>query len=397
LSTKPSTALWWHCFSGVAGDMALASLLDAGAGFEEVLLGLRSLPVGGWDLHPRRTTRAGLAATQLVVEVEEDGTERTWSDVAKILDSAPALPERARSRAQRVFAALAAAEGRIHGVAPEEVHFHEVGSTDAVVDVVGTCLALESLGVDAVYASPVALGTGTVGSHHGELPNPAPAVLELLRGAPVYGTRQHQELTTPTGAALLAGLAESFGPMPALTVKATGYGAGSRDTPGAPNVLQAVIGEVSTAGPVEGVEQEHLVVLEANVDDVTGEVLAHTVGELLSAGALDAWAVPVVGKKGRPAQVISALAELGHVPALASIVFRETGALGVRQHEVARWALPRRWVEVDLGGEVVRVKIGPYRAKAEHDDCARAAATLGIPAREVARLAEQQAAEPRIE
>ena len=377
--------------------MALASLFDAGASPEEVVSGLRSLPVGGWELTPRPTTRAGLAATELVIEVEEDGVERTWADIAKILSSAAALPERARRRGEKVFMALAVAEGRLHGVAPEEVHFHEVGSTDAVLDVVGTCLALESLDVDVVYASPVAVGTGTVRSAHGLLPNPAPAVLELLKGAPVQGTDQAHELTTPTGAALLAGLAVSFGPLPALEVKATGYGAGARDTPGTPNVLQAVVGKLPTPEhPLAGATSRQLRVLEANVDDVTGEVLAHTIATLLAAGALDAWAVPAVGKKGRPAHVLSALAQPADVPALVAVVLQETGALGIRQQAVERWALPRSSVEVDVAGHNVRVKVGPYRAKAEYDDCARAAAALGLPVREVARLAEQQAAKPGI-
>jgi uncharacterized protein (TIGR00299 family) protein len=376
--------------------MALASLFDAGASPEDVVSGLRRLPVGGWELTPRPTMRAGLAATELVIEVEQDGVERTWADIAKIL-SAAALPERARQRAEKVFMALAVAEGRLHGVAPEKVHFHEVGSTDAVLDVVGTCLALESLGVDVVYASPVAVGTGTVRSAHGLLPNPAPAVLELLKGAPVQGTDQAHELTTPTGAALLAGLAVSFGPLPALEVKATGYGAGARDTPGTPNVLQAVVGQLpASARPLAGATSRRLRVLEANVDDVTGEVLAHTIATLLATGALDAWAVPAVGKKGRPAHVLSALAQPEDVPALVTVVLQETGALGIRQQTVERWALARSSVEVDVAGHNVRVKVGPYRAKAEYDDCARAAAALGLPVREVARLAEQQAAKPGI-
>ena len=396
MTGQATTALWWHCFSGIAGDMALASLFDAGASPEDVVSGLRRLPVGGWELTPRPTMRAGLAATELVIEVEQDGVERTWADIAKIL-SAAALPERARQRAEKVFMALAVAEGRLHGVAPEKVHFHEVGSTDAVLDVVGTCLALESLGVDVVYASPVAVGTGTVRSAHGLLPNPAPAVLELLKGAPVQGTDQAHELTTPTGAALLAGLAVSFGPLPALEVKATGYGAGARDTPGTPNVLQAVVGQLpAPARPLAGATSRRLRVLEANVDDVTGEVLAHTIATLLATGALDAWAVPAVGKKGRPAHVLSALAQPEDVPALVTVVLQETGALGIRQQTVERWALARSSVEVDVAGHNVRVKVGPYRAKAEYDDCARAAAALGLPVREVARLAEQQAAKPGI-
>jgi uncharacterized protein (TIGR00299 family) protein len=384
--------LWWHCFSGIAGDMALASLLDAGADLDEVLQCLRALPVGGWELTVTKAERSGVTATQVLVEATED-VERTWADIRALVEGAEGLPERARRRALEVFSALAAAEGRVHNVAPEEVHFHEVGGTDAVVDVLGTCAALDSLGIDRIYASPVALGSGTVSSVHGELPNPAPAVLELLKFAPVHGTTQPSELVTPTGAALLSALVESFGPMPALTLRAAGYGAGSRDTGGVPNVLQAVVGDMA-AQELPGATQSALVLLEANVDDVTGEVLAHLVASLLAAGALDAWLVPAIGKKGRPVQVISVLAEPEDVPALSELVLKETGTLGLRQHTVARWALPRSWAEVDVGGQRVRVKVGPHRAKAEHGDCARAALVLGIPLREVARLAEEIALAP---
>lgn len=384
-----TTVLWWHCFSGIAGDMALASLLDAGADLDEVLEGLHQLPVEGWGLRADRTHRSGVAATQVHVEARET-VERTWADVRGLIEGADGLAERARRRALEVFSALAAAEASVHSVAPEEVHFHEVGGTDAIVDVVGTCLALESLGVDLVYSSPVALGLGTTASAHGEFPNPAPAVLQLLKSAPVQGTSQPHELVTPTGAALLSALVESFGPMPAVTLRAAGYGAGSRDTNGVPNVLQAVVGELAAA-QLPGAAQSCLVVLEANVDDVTGEVLAHLVASLVAAGALDAWLVPAIGKKGRPVQIVSVLAEAEDVPALSELVLKETGALGLRQHSVARWALPRDWVEVDVGGQTVRVKRGPHRAKAEHDDCARAALALGIPVREVARLAEELA------
>jgi len=370
--------------------MALGSLLDAGADVAEVRAGLRRLPVGGWELHTAKTERSGLSATRVFVDAD-DQQERTWADLRGVIEGTEGLPERARQRSLEVFSALAAAEGRIHGVAPQDVHFHEVGGTDALVDIVGTCLALESLGIDVVYASEVSLGMGTVGSAHGELPNPAPAVLELLKWAPLSGTAQKVELVTPTGAALLAALVESFGPMPSITLRASGYGAGSRDTPGRPNVLQAVVGDLA-AGDLADVAESSLVVLEANVDDVTGEVLAHLVASLLGAGALDAWLVPAIGKKGRPVQVISVLAEPEDVPGLAALVLKETGALGLRQHAVSRWALPRGWVEVDLGGHRVRVKVGPHRAKAEHDDCARAALALGLPVREVARMAEELAA-----
>ena len=388
-----TTVAWWNCSAGIAGDMALASLIDAGADIDEVVAGLEGLPVTGWHIEVAKTTRAGVAASQLRVDIdpESDLTERTWGTIRAIIEQAPGMPERARTRAQAVFGRLAAAEGRLHGLPPEEVHFHEVGGLDAIVDVVGTCLALESLGVGSVRSGPVALGTGTVRGSHGLLPNPAPAVVELLVGAPVRGAAREEELTTPTGAALLAALAESFGPLPSMKIRSSGYGAGSRDLDGRANVLQVVIGDLQTEAPAEIPLHQDLVVLEANVDDVTGEVLAHTVGALMSAGALDAWLVPVVAKKGRPAHVISVLAEPGTVARLATVLMQETGTLGFREHFVSRSALVRQSLEVEVSGERVRVKAGPYQLKAEHDDCARAAAHLGLPLSEVARQAEQAA------
>jgi hypothetical protein len=381
-----TTVAWWNCSAGIAGDMALASLIDAGADIDEVVAGLEGLPVTGWHIEVAKTTRAGVAASQLRVDIdpESDLTERTWGTIRAIIEQAPGMPERARTRAQAVFGRLAAAEGRLHGLPPEEVHFHEVGGLDAIVDVVGTCLALESLGVGSVRSGPVALGTGTVRGSHGLLPNPAPAVVELLVGAPVRGAAREEELTTPTGAALLAALAESFGPLPSMKIRSSGYGAGSRDLDGRANVLQVVIGDLETEAPAEIPLHQDLVVLEANVDDVTGEVLAHTVGALMSAGALDAWLVPVVAK-------ISVLAEPGTVARLATVLMQETGTLGFREHFVSRSALVRQSLEVEVSGERVRVKAGPYQLKAEHDDCARAAAHLGLPLSEVARQAEQAA------
>jgi pyridinium-3,5-bisthiocarboxylic acid mononucleotide nickel chelatase len=389
-----TTVAWWHCFAGIAGDMALASLIDAGADLDEVVDGLRSLPVDGWHLTAAKTTKSGLSATQLRVEIgpEEAEAARTWSTVREIVQTADRLPPRARQRAHRVFANLAAVEGRLHGLPPEEVHFHEVGSVDAIIDVVGTCLALESLGVGSVRASPVALGTGTVRSAHGALPNPPPAVMALLQGAPVYGTHHAVELTTPTGAALVATLAESFGPLPPMRPAATGYGAGTADLVGMANVLQVVVGELGPAPTCAPGTYRDLVVLESNVDDVTGEVLAHTVAALMGAGALDAWLVPVVAKKGRPGHVICALAEPAAASTLTQVLATETGTLGVRQHQVERWAAHRHMVDVEVGGQAVRVKVGPHRLKAEHDDCARVAAQLGLPVSEVARQAEELAA-----
>ena len=389
---------WWHCFSGIAGDMALASLVDAGADLDQVRAGLEKMPISGWHLEAAKTRRGGLAATQLQVDVDpgQDRQSRTWSAIRDSLDRADGLPERARRRAQTVFSRLAAAEGRLHGLPPEQVHFHEVGGLDALVDVVGTCLALELLDISSVFASPVALGSGTVRTAHGLLPVPAPAVVELLRDAPVHGSAEAAELTTPTGAALLAGLAEAFGPMPPMLVTAGGYGAGSRELEGGPNVLQVVVGDLEPAGLPGPGRRQDLVVVEANVDDVTGEVLGHTIEALMSAGALDAWLVPVVAKKGRPGHVVSFLAEPAGVPGLAKVLVEETGTLGYREHRVARSALARELVEVEVRGLRVRVKAGPYRAKAEYEDCARAAAGSGLSVTEVARLAEEAARSLRV-
>ncbi len=393
-----TTVAWWHCFSGIAGDMALASLLDAGADLGEVATGLQALPVRGWHLEAEKTTRGGLAATSLLIDIDpgEDVVERTWATIRSLLDGATGLPERARHRAHKVFAGLALAEAAVHGVAPEDVHFHEVGGLDALIDVVGTCLALETLEVGSVFASPVALGTGTVRGAHGVLPNPAPAVVQLLVGAPVYGTAQSVELTTPTGAALLAGLVTSFGPLPPMTVTGGGYGAGARELADAPNVVQVVLGEEVVLGNGVVGHAQDLLVLEANVDDVTGEVLAHTVEVLMGAGALDAWLVPVLGKKGRPAHVVSVLAEPDKLAALARALTARRARSAIASTTWPVSALAREEVEVEVDGQLVRVKVGPHRFKAEYDDCARAAPRLGLPVGEVARQAEEAARRQRV-
>lgn len=384
-----STVAWWHCFSGIAGDMALGSLVDAGADLATVERELVGLPVGGWALEARSVQRGGLAATQVLVHARETSVVRTHAHIVGLITEAR-LPSRARQRALDTFARLAEVEGRLHARPSSQVTFHEVGSTDAIIDIVGTCVALEILGVDDVYASAVAQGTGVVRSAHGLLPNPAPAVVELLRGAPTYGTDTRVELTTPTGAALLAALCAGFGPMPALDVRAVGRGAGSRDLDGAPNLLQVVVG---AAEPASGDAGHPVTVLESNVDDVTGEVLAHTVAALIDAGAHDAWVTPVVGKKGRPAHVVTAVVDPSLVPQLREVLVAETGTLGVRAQTVSRWAAARQFREVKVDGYTVRVKRSAARLKAEHDDAVRVAARTNRPVREVARMAEEAARE----
>lgn len=385
-----TTVAWWHCFAGVAGDMALGSLVDAGADLALIERELAALPVGGWALEAEETLRAGIACTHVRVRVRDHQVVRTYGHIVGLITEAR-LPERARQRSLATFARLAEAEGKLHRRPTSQVHFHEVGSTDAILDIVGTCVALELLGVDEVRSSPVAQGTGMVQSAHGSLPIPAPAVVELLSGAPTYGTGLPYELTTPTGAALVATLSAGWGPMPAMEISASGFGAGTRDIEGLPNVVQVVVGKAVGRTAFDAGHGQPIVLVEANVDDVTGEILATTLSALLGAGALDAWVTPVTGKKGRPAHLVSALCDPPLTGRLRQVLVDETGTLGVRAQTWERWPSERQFSEVEVGGYPVRVKKGPRRIKAEHDDAARVARLLGLPVREVARLAEQEA------
>lgn len=381
-----TTIAWFHCYAGIAGDMALASLLDAGADVDEVRELVRRLPVRGWDLTTEPVLRAGLGATHLTVHTDTDTTVvRTYAHITGLIEEAR-LPDRVRDRAQATFALLAEVESRIHRRPVSQIHFHEVGGLDSIVDVVGTCAALEVLGVDEVASSPVAVGIGMVRSEHGMLPNPPPAVVALLatRDIPTYGRDVTVELTTPTGAALLAALGTSFGPIPPMRPRAVGYGAGTREIDGLPNTVQVVLGASNPSARAG----QPLMVLETNVDDATGEVLGHTISSLLEAGALDAWVTPVVMKKGRPAHTVHVLADTALAEELGRVLLRETGSLGIRGHGVERWPAARLVEEVDVEGYAVRVKVGPGRAKAEYEDAARVARRTGLPLREVLARAE---------
>jgi uncharacterized protein (TIGR00299 family) protein len=378
------TVAWFHCFSGIAGDMALGALVDAGADLDAVQEILGRLPVSGWSVRAEPTTRGGIAATQLIVDVPDSTVVRTYAHITALLDEAK-LPPRVAQRAHAIFFALATVESRLHRRNIEQVHFHEVGSLDAIVDIVGVAAALDLLGVDEVASSPVATGIGMVRAAHGLLPNPAPAVVELLAGAPTHGVDVPVELTTPTGAAILAALCRTWGPMPAMTITSSGFGAGTRDLDALPNLTQVVVGTAA----VTTTTGQPVVLLECNVDDVTGETLAHAVQSLLDAGAHDAWLTPIVMKKGRPAHTVSLLVDPSRAGELAEVLRRETGTLGVRGTTLERWPSPRTTDEVEVLGQTVRVKVGADRVKVEHDDAARAARHTGVPLREVVSLAEE--------
>lgn len=379
------TTAWFHCFAGIAGDMAMASLIDAGADIDELRGLLERMPLSGWALEAESVLRAGVGATHVQVKVTETGVVRTFAHICGVIEEGR-LPDRIRDRALATFTALAEAEAGIHRRPTAQVHFHEVGGVDAIIDIVGTCAALELLDVDDVTASPVATGTGMVRSAHGMLPNPAPAVVELLRGVPTYGRDTTVELTTPTGAALLAANASDYGPLPPMVISATGYGAGERDVDGLPNVTQVVLG---TAMADERRPGQPVALLEVNVDDATGETLAHTLAMLMEAGAHDAWVTPIVMKKGRPAHTVSALADPSLTEQLSRVLMAETGSLGVRSQSLERWPSARTLDEVEVGGLPVRVKVSEGRVKVEHDDAARASRRTGRPLREVVRKAEE--------
>jgi uncharacterized protein (TIGR00299 family) protein len=333
--------------------------------------------------------RGGLAATAAVVSVDSSVQPlRRPADLLAILEGAD-LPEPTIREAAQVIAALADAEAAVHGCEVEEVHLHEIGAVDTLLDVVGVLTALRSLEPELVVCAPVATGSGSHDSAHGILPIPAPAVLRLLEGRPLVGTGTTTELATPTGAALLATIVDSWGPFPPMTVTASSYGAGTRELPGRPNVLQAFMGQ--SLDPDDGApmsQVETLVELATNVDDVTGEVLAHAVDALLGDGALDAWVSPIVMKKGRPAHTLHVLGRPEDLSSLVRRIATETGSLGVRHQMVHRQVMPRSEITVELDGVRVRVKVGPHGVKAEFDDLASAAGRLGRPLADVKRSAE---------
>ena len=384
--------------AGVAGDMLLGALVDAGADPQAIGATLDGLGVDGWALTFERVQRGGIAATwaNVVTDSHDQHEHRPAKAITALLDAAD-IPEPVRSTAHRVFDALASAEGAVHGIEAADVEFHEVGAVDAIVDVVGVAAALHDLGVERIVASPVGTGYGTTTSAHGILPNPPPAVVRLLatRRAPVISVDAPMELATPTGVAVLVALADDFGPFPSMTIEGVGYGAGTADPSGRPNVVQVVVGTATEASATPQPGRAD-VQIEVNVDDVTGEVLAHTIVALLAAGAHDAWATPIVMKKGRPAHTVHALADPADVERLAAVMLAETGSLGIRATTVARWPQRRDEITVDVDGHPIRVKVASGRAKPEYSDAAAAAKDLGRPLRDVLRDAEIAATRRRM-
>jgi uncharacterized protein (TIGR00299 family) protein len=386
------TFAYFDCFAGVAGDMVLGALLDAGGSVEALRSGLAGVPVDPFELEVTGAERGGIGATLVRVRAGRSHVIRTWAYLRGALGEAD-LPGPVRDRSLATFARLAEAEARVHRKPVDQVHFHEVGAVDAVVDVVGAALLLHDLGVGEVWASPVATGTGLVRSEHGMLPVPAPAVLELLGGVPIYSGGVAAELATPTGAAILAASAGRFTDLPAMRVAAVGYGAGSRQHDELPNLLRVLLGE-RTEDESAG---DGGVVLEANLDDMTPELAPWVLERLFEAGAADVWYTPIHMKKGRPGLTLSVLCSPGTDAAVRELLWRETSTLGVRGLPVRKWMLERRVITVSLPGGPgkVRVKLGldggrVVNVAPEYADCARLASATGRPLKDV--MARAQAA-----
>jgi uncharacterized protein (TIGR00299 family) protein len=383
---------YFDCFNGAAGDMILGALIDAGCPLETLQDVVAKLSLPGVTLTAEKVQRHGLAATLARVEVEPGSQKvhRHLPEIVRIIDAAGLDPQVAE-KANLVFQRLAHAEAGVHGIAVKQVHFHEVGAADAIVDIACSCAGLAALGVERVGCSPIPTGSGTVTCQHGILPVPAPATAQLLRGIPITGGEEVGELTTPTGAALLTTLAGEFGPLPDMTIEAVGCGAGAREGQQRANILRLFVGRC--AAPDEG-DQDTVTVLEAQVDDTTGQSLAYTCERLLEAGALDAYIVPIIMKKGRPGQLLTALGRPGDVPKLEALIFTETSTFGVRRYDARRAKLTRRHVTVETCYGPIRVKLGERGGKIaqawpEYEECVAAARSAGVPLREVRQAALQ--------
>ncbi len=394
---------YFDCFSGASGDMLLGSLLDAGLALHDLEVDLARLEVGGYRLSVERVTRHGLSGSQLGVHVEPgERPARTLSAIEGIVGGS-GLPATVQARSLAVFRRIARAEAAIHGTTVEQVHFHEIGAVDSLVDVVGFACAVERLAIEAVYCSPLPLGGGTIQTEHGRLPAPAPATLALLAqvGAPTVpgpaqtSSPQGTELVTPTGAALLTELARFE--RPALAIQAVGYGFGTKEFAW-PNALRVWLGEspIESATAAGDSAADSVVELACNLDDASGQVLGYAMERLLAAGALDVWFTPIQMKKNRPATMLSVLARPTDADALAALLLRETPTLGVRRRVLSRLKAGRQVRQVETPWGPVRVKVKMLQGKTvsaspEYDDCARLAAEAGVPLAEVMEAARKVA------
>jgi len=376
---------YFDCFSGISGDMTLGALLDAGCDLAQLRADLRGLQVPGWELSAEKVWKNGMAATQARVKTEDQQQHRSLGVILEILKNSQ-LAASVRDRASAIFQKLGEAEARVHDVPLEEIHFHEVGAVDAIVDIVGACIGFDALGIEKFACSPLNVGGGTVKMAHGVLPVPAPATANLLQGKPTYSSGVQLELVTPTGAAIATTLCDSFGPQPSMSVSAIGYGAGTADLEGQPNVLRLMVGEAAEK-TVPGYDQE-ITVIEANLDDMNPQIYGYFQEKALAAGALDVFTAPVQMKKNRPGTLLTVLCQPADAQALMSLIFAETTSFGVRTHAAQRRVLPREFVNVATQFGKVRVKLSRVNGRIlhvapEYDDCRKLAEEKNVPLQQV--------------
>lgn len=385
------------CIGGLAGDMLLGALLDAGAPRHALDDAVAALGIEGVSVETERVTRHGIVGTHVRVVTSERHVSRPVSSLREVICSAQTLPIRVRERATEAIDRLAAAEAGIHGLSADDVHLHELGGADTLVDLAGSFALLDAAGIDRLVCSPLPYARGTTSAAHGVLPSPAPATLSLLAGASFEGATATHELVTPTGAAIVAVAGEGFGELPSLVLESVGYGAGTRDMLERPNLLRVLLGRAAPAEVTTDV-----VVVEATIDDLVPELVPDALQQAKDVGALDAWVTPVQMKKGRPGIVVSALARPADEEAVAAALLEHTSTLGVRVARMRRYELAREIREVHVHGRPIRVKVGLLHGRIvnvapEHDDCAAVAAGIGWSVKEVWAAALAAASEPSTE
>lgn len=373
---------YFDCFAGICGNMILGALIDLGLNAEDLKGELKKLKLSGYDIGITKAERGGIWGTNLNVAVSKDQAERNLNDVFNIIENSK-LDDGVKNESKEIFLKLAKAEAKIHNKDIGKIHFHEVGATDAIIDIVGSTIALKKLGIERVYASKLHLGTGFVKCSHGVLPVPAPATLELLKGVPVYSTGVEGELVTPTGAAVITTISKSFGPIPSMRIEKIGYGAGDRDS-SIPNMLRVFVGNSEVKH-----KQDRVLVLETNIDDMNPQLYEYVSDLLLERGAKDVFLTPIYMKKNRPGIVLSVISSPDKVEELIEIVLRETTTLGVRISEMRRREkLGREIKAINTRFGRVRVKLGfigdeVKEVAPEYEDCKRIARQRHLPIRDV--------------
>jgi uncharacterized protein (TIGR00299 family) protein len=376
---------YFDCFSGISGDMTLGALLDAGVSVEQLRGELQGLSVPGWELSTEKVWKNGMAATYANVRTQDTQTHRSLSTILGIIEKSTLAPS-VKERAAAIFTKLGEAEAAVHDVPLEKIHFHEVGAVDAIVDIVGACIGFGALGIESFACSALNVGGGTAKMAHGVLPVPAPATARLLLGKPTYSNGVQKELVTPTGAAIVATLCSSFGPQPPMSVTSIGYGAGTADLEGQPNVLRLMVGE--SAEKRAAAESETIRVLEANLDDMNPQIYGYFLEKALAAGALDVFATPVQMKKNRPGTLVTVLCKPEDEAMFHEMLFAETTTLGVRGHTAERRVLARQWETVHTAFGEVRIKVARLnghirQASPEFEDCRKLAEAKSVPLQRV--------------